>query len=605
MKMLLDLFPHDERRSFSVVMLAALAAAMFETLGVASIAPFMGAILDNRMLERWPFVVRVLGWLGASTREERLFTFGALTLVATVLGNAASAASLYMQQRFTARTRSRLGSQLFRGYLSRPYAFHVRRDAPSLLAVLLNNVDSVAIAVGSVQALISRLVVILALIGLLVYTEPVVALSTLTVVGGTYILAYSFMRKSQHALGVRQATAREARARVAQESLGGVKELLVLERTGHAAAVHQEALEAVAFTEFKNTVAGHLPRYLLESVGYGGLVVVTLVLISRDGSASTALPTLALYAFAAYRLLPAMQQFFFAAVNIRYVQPLIDGLWRDWTEVGASTLQSRQQFVDSVPLMAATAGAPPTLEFRDVEFTHHGANRQTLRNLSLTIAPGQSVGFVGRTGAGKTTLVDLLLGLYQPSSGDILLDGEVLDENGFAGLRSRVGYVSQHVFLSNASVAANVAFGLRKENIDHDLVQRALILANADEFVRRLPLGADTEIGERGVRLSGGQRQRIGIARALYGAPSVLIFDEATSALDGLTEDAVMEAIRRLSGERTVILIAHRLRTVQACDRIIILDDGSIIGEGTWSELVATVPAFRALSRGRDHAPAA
>lgn len=606
MTKLLDLFPVRERRLFGLVMLVALVAAVFEMIGVASIAPFMGAMLDDRMLERSPFLSSVLVQFGAKSREERLITFGILTLCALVLSNAASAASLYVQQRFTARSRTRLGAVMFRGYLSRPYAFHIRRDAPSLLKVLLNDTDSVAIAVGSIQVVASRLVIIVALVSLLVYTEPVVAMTTLTVLGGTYTLAYGLMRRAQRALGQKQAEARETRARVSQESLGGIKELLLLGRTDNAAGMYLDAVRTVAATESQNTIAGQIPRYLLESVGYGGLILTTLALVSRDGSASTALPTLALYAFAAYRLLPAMQQLFYALMSVQYAQPLIDGVWRDWHEVQVPA----RTFSSHVPFsITSRAGAqrrvPPHLELRNVEFTHEGTTRPALHGLSLVIEPGQSVGLVGRTGAGKTTLVDLLLGLYRPTDGAVLMNSKALDEEDYHLLRSQVGYVSQHVFLANASVAANVALGLRAEDIDAAAVARALTLANADEFVRKLPRGVDTEIGERGVRLSGGQRQRIGIARALYGAPSVLVFDEATSALDGMTEDAVMEAIRRLSGERTVILIAHRLRTVQACDRIIMLDDGAIVATGSWTELSATVPEFRELSQGRDRAPAA
>lgn len=586
-------------------MLAALLAAAFETVGVASIAPFMGAMLDDRMLERWPLLIRFLALLGASTRAQRLITFGTVTLAAMILSNVASAASLYVQQNFTARTRSRLSAKLFDGYLSRPYAFHVRRDAPSVLAVLLQDVDSVSIAVGQVQVIASRAVVILALVSLLIYTEPVVAFVTLAVVGGTYFLAYSLLRRAQLTLGEQQGVARETRARVAQESLGGVKELLLLQRAAHAASIYRGAMHTVAYTEAKSAVASQVPRYLLESVGYGGLIVTTLALVARDGSASTALPTLALYGFAAYRLLPAMQQLFFGVMNVRYVQPLVGGVWRDWREVGAATGESLPASRPAEVALSSVTPSPPTLELRAVTFTHEGGQRATLRDVSLSIPPGQSIGLVGRTGAGKTTLVDLLLGLYRPTSGSVVVDGDVLDEEGIRRLRRHVGYVSQHVFLANASVAENVAFGLPSSEIDRAAVERALALANAEEFVQRLPQGINTEIGERGVRLSGGQRQRIGIARALYGAPSILVFDEATSALDGLTEDAVMDAIRRLSGERTVILIAHRLRTVQACDRIVVLEDGAVSADGRWNDVASAVPGFRELSLGRDRAPAA
>jgi ATP-binding cassette, subfamily B, bacterial PglK len=245
------------------------------------------------------------------------------------------------------------------------------------------------------------------------------------------------------------------------------------------------------------------------------------------------------------------------------------------------------------------APEPERLRLRDaiqlehVTFTHDGATVPSLRDVSLTIRRKQSVGLVGRTGAGKTTLVDLFLGLYAPTSGRITIDGVPLAGAHIREWQRSVGYVPQNIFLANASVAENIAFGLSVAAIDQTAVRRAARLAQAEEFILGMPAGYDTVVGERGVKLSGGQRQRLGIARALYHDPDVLVFDEATSALDGMTEDAVIEAIGSLMGDRTVILIAHRLRSVELCDSIVVLDQGRAVASGSYQELLNTSDVFR------------
>jgi ABC-type multidrug transport system fused ATPase/permease subunit len=236
------------------------------------------------------------------------------------------------------------------------------------------------------------------------------------------------------------------------------------------------------------------------------------------------------------------------------------------------------------------------LRFVNVTFTYAGAPRAALRDVSIVIRRNESIGLIGPTGAGKTTLADIVLGLYQPCAGNVAVDGVVLDAARLPSWRCRVGYVPQSVFLANATVAQNIAFGLAQCEIDQRRVHEVARLAQVDAFVQALPERYDTCIGERGVKLSGGQRQRIGIARALYHRPDVLVFDEATSALDGLTEDAVMEAIRTLSGQHTIILIAHRLRTVKACDRVVMLDEGVVVAEGPYGELMRSSLPFRRLA---------
>jgi ABC-type multidrug transport system fused ATPase/permease subunit len=376
--------------------------------------------------------------------------------------------------------------------------------------------------------------------------------------------------------------------RASIEGLAGVKELRVLGREHTSAQMHREALTTVTSVAASNALATALPRYVIEVFAYAGIVAVTLVLVIK-GEATAAMPSLALYALAGNRLAPTFQQLFSAAVTIKYHTRAVESL-----EADLAVVRGQPQLVESeldMP-MAFTK----EIRLTNVSFTYPSANRPALNNISLSIAQNQSIGLVGRTGSGKTTLADILLGLYPPSSGEIEVDGTPMTLQNERSWRKRVGYVPQHVFLTNASVAQNIALGVPEDQIDHVAVARAAEMAQAEEFIVQLPEQYDTVVGERGVKLSGGQRQRLGIARALYHNPDVLVFDEATSALDGMTEDAVMQAVQRLSSDRTMILIAHRLRTVQACDRIVMLDAGCVVADGPYDTLMSDSEPFKKLA---------
>jgi ATP-binding cassette, subfamily B, bacterial PglK len=592
--MIADLFPARERALLGGVLGMSLLAALFEVVGVASILPFMSLMMDPSALDRYPFLRSAAAFSGVVGQRETLLFFGVVTVVLIAAGNAAAALNVVVQERFAARTKARVSDALFSGYVCQPYAFHVRRDAPSLIKIVINDASQV---MGSIvqPALVaaSRLVLTLSILGLLLLKDPLVTIAVIVVLGVAYTAVFRSIRKWQRRKGVEANERNLERQRIAQETFGGVKELQALVREGHAITQFRAATRGAAQAESTNRIMALLPRYLMESCAFGGILLTILVVETgnRSGGAQTLVPILALYAFAGYRLLPALQQMFQSAVVIRFNLPVLRGLHRD---VLAVTGPNRTA-------TAVLTERPSSVTFKNavrlekVAFSHDGAVTPALRGIDLTIRRNESVGLVGRTGAGKTTLADLLLGLYEPSSGRLTVDGITLTGPMIRAWRRHVGYVPQHVFLANASVAQNIALGLPPEQIDHDAVRSAAHLAQADEFILSLPHGFETVVGERGVRLSGGQRQRLGIARALYHDPQMLVFDEATSALDGLTEDAVMQAIRSLQGNRTVILIAHRMRTVEACDRIVMLQAGCVAADGDYDELLASSAEFRRL----------
>ena len=584
------LFPRRERWLLAGVLAVAIVAAFFETVGVASILPFMALVLDPSALERYPALSAIARWLGTSSSREAVVVMGTATAVLVALGNGAAALNVFVNERFAARTAVRLATRLLAGYLAQPYAFHVARDAPSLMKMVLIDVRTTVVAVLRPFLLaVSRGLMAAGLLSLLFVQDPWVALVLAVVLGTAYSVVFRVVRVRQRRLGAEAAHQNLERQRIAQEALGGVKDLQMLGRQRHAVDRFTAATVSAATAEASNQVTAALPRYVLETIAVGGILLVTLVLLSSSQSGAAAIvPVLALYAFACYRLLPALQQIFAAAVSIRFYQPVMKSLVDDYTAVVP---------MSGVPVESDTGELQfaEAIRLEQVSFTYAGSAASSLNAIDLTIRPRESVGLVGRTGAGKTTLADLLLGLYEPTLGSITVDGVPLVGPAARAWRRRVGYVPQHVFIANASVAENIAFALPQSEIDHAAVERAARLAQAHEFICSLPGGYGTVVGERGVKLSGGQRQRIGVARALYHNPDVLVFDEATSALDGMTEDALMDEIRALSGERTVVLIAHRLRTVEACDRLIMLDDGRVRADGRYEELLQTSEDFRRL----------
>jgi len=592
-RQLYKILPRSSKRGLPFVVIVSLIAAIFETASVASILPFMAVVMDPGVLFKYPWLEKTLALFNIQTQQGAVIGAGVLTVAVLAIGNVVTAANLWIQTHYIALARRELSSELFTGYLYLPYSFHVQRDTPSLGRVIGGDVESalggfLASLLGVVAKGLSGLV----LISLIIVVDPTVALGTVLVLGCGYMFVYRLIRARQVRLGAKMVEASLAVGRISLEGLSGVKELRVLGRESTSTVEYKKSFTELTDTQASNLLASALPRYVIEVFAYAGIVAVTLAFVIK-GEGTAAIPSLALYALAGNRLVPIFQQFFAAAITIKYHTRAVESLEADLAIVRQSPPPALID--DTNPL-----SFKHEINLSSLTFSYPNTNRPALNEISLRIPQNQSIGFVGRTGSGKTTLADVILGLYTPSSGSISVDDIALTEENARAWRKRVGYVPQTVFLMNASVARNIALGIPEDQIDHAAVLRAAHMAQADEFISQMKDGYDTVVGERGVKLSGGQRQRLGIARALYHNPDVLVFDEATSALDGMTEDAVMQAVQTLSADRTMILIAHRLRTVQACDRIVMLEAGKIVADGSYSELAKNSIAFRTLSGTAD-----
>ena len=382
--------------------------------------------------------------------------------------------------------------------------------------------------------------------------------------------------------------ANQERYTVLSEAFGAAKEVKVggLEQ----AYIQRFAKPAEIWATGQATaqVIAQLPRFALEAIAFGGMLIVVLYLMAKSGSFAAAVPIIALYAFAGYRLMPALQQIYGAFTALRFVGPALDALHEDLISLQGSNTQDRL----ITPLSLTHA-----IELNKVSYHYPNASQPALKDISINIPAHSKVGFVGATGSGKTTAVDVTLGLLEPQTGHLNVDGQPINAANRRRWQRAIGYVPQHIYLADDSVTANIAFGVNAEDIDQQAVERAAKIANLHEFVSNdLLQGYETTVGERGVRLSGGQRQRIGIARALYHDPQVLILDEATSALDNLTEHAVLESVNNLGYDITIIMIAHRLSTVRQCDQIYLLERGKVKAHGTFDELTQTNEQFRAMA---------
>jgi ABC-type multidrug transport system fused ATPase/permease subunit len=341
-------------------------------------------------------------------------------------------------------------------------------------------------------------------------------------------------------------------------------------------------------------IIGKMPRFLMEILAFGGMLLVILYLMKNHDGFSEIIPILALYTLAAYRLMPALQQVYSQVTTLRFSISALNILHDDLELLN-------QPGIEELPLQEAKPlGINQHISLSDVNFQYPGQEGSAINGINLNIPVKTTVGFVGSTGSGKTTIVDIILGLLQPNSGRVIVDNILINSENIRAWQKTIGYVPQQIYLSDDTIAANIAFGNDPNSIDYEAVESAARIANIHEFiVEKLPNGYHTKVGEQGVRLSGGQRQRIGIARALYYNPKVLIFDEATSALDSVTERSVMEAVHRLGQKKTIIMIAHRLSTVRECDCIYILEDGKIEDQGNFDELIERNASFKSMSEGK------
>lgn len=586
---ILALLDRRERRAFYWLVFLTLVMGLIDTFAVATILPFLAVVANPAMVERSPILAALYNGLGfGSTRDFLLFLGGCVFAIVT-FGIAFRAFGFYTIAQFTRMRSLSLATRLLARYLAQPYSWYLDRHSAELGRKVLGEViEVVSGSIASALRLMPNVVIVLLLILLLVALQPVAALVAAALVSVCYGIVFLLIQGRLNALGEDRLEANRQRFQIFQNALGGIKDVKLLNLEHSFLGQFRGPAIQLANAQAKMTIIGDLPRHVLEAVAFGGMILFVLwLLVAGDGRLDAIVPILGVYAFAGFRLFPTIQQVYAGVATMAFGKPGLDSLYRDLT----------QAWVDAAPDNSALAPLQlrQRLELDQVRFAYPSAGRLALDGLTLAVAAHSTVGLVGTTGAGKTTAIDILLGLLEPAEGALRVDGVVIDRDNVGAWQKSVGYVPQTIFLIDDTIAANIAFGIPADRVDRAALERAARVAQLDVFVATLPKGFDTLIGERGARLSGGQRQRIGIARALYRDPDMLIFDEATNALDNTTERAVMDAVKALGHDKTIVIVAHRLTTVRHCDAIFVLDHGRVVASGTYDALIENSGQFRAL----------
>jgi ABC-type multidrug transport system fused ATPase/permease subunit len=581
----LALVPPGMGPRFAALVPLAVLTAAFEAVGAAAVFGLIRILTEPAQAATMPVAATLVRWL--PRQDERGVIIAATVLVAVlyVAKNALVAATTYLRNRCVEEATATTSAAMLRIYLGAPYSFHLRRNSAELIYNADQAVQRVfGTVVASAVGVATEALVALGIVAVLLAAAPRV-----TAVTGIVLIAVSWLflaatRRSAVGLGRRLDALREATLRHLQQGLGAVKEIKVLGRGRYFADAFARDQRALARVRWLYGTFAAMPRIVVETVFVAGALLVILLTTLGGSAGAESVALLGLYAYAGFRVIPSANRIVWLLSEIRVGSPAIDRVHADL--VGTRAWDTE---------MAAVSAPCPLRERLDLErvsYAYEGSDRPVLAEVSLTIRCGEAVGIVGTTGIGKSTLVDLIVGLLEPSGGRISVDGADI-RTCLAGWQREIGYVPQTIFLVDDTLRRNIALGVADAEVNESRVRAAVRSAQLDAFIAALPRGLDTVVGERGMRLSGGERQRIGIARALYHEPSVLVFDEATSALDSRTEAELAEAIDVLRIDRTLILVAHRLTTVRRCDRLVFLADGRVADVGTFDELAARNVAFR------------
>jgi ATP-binding cassette, subfamily B, bacterial PglK len=589
---LLSLLNKEQKRNVLLIQFMIVVLAGIEIGSVALIVPLIAVISDSDLIESNSVLNSLYHQFSFADANSFFIFLGVLVFSAILLSSLTGILAHFLITRFGFQLGRTFSSHLFSHFMQKDYLFHTRTNSSVLINKISKQVDRVTMGlILPFLQINSRLFMVTCMSLLLVLIDPMLVLTTSVVLVSAYALIFKGTRKILAANGQAITKSTQATFQSLNEGFGGVKEIKFLGKEATYVRQFDQAANDYARAATVSQVVPVIPRYLLDVIAFGGIIAVILYYLTQGKSLASILPVLSLFAVTGLKVLPAFQQIF---ANLSYVKTNMDALDDIQTELFASIAQTAPN--------PSGYSLPPwkplqSIELKGVTFSYNEQKRNVIDELSLKIRVNSTVAIVGKSGSGKTTFADLLLGLIHPQQGEILVDGKALTKNNLRQWQDQIGYVPQTVYLSDASILANIALGTPAVEVDLEKAKQAAQMAELETFIQTLPHKYDTAVGERGVQLSGGQRQRIGIARALYHGASVLVFDEATSALDGITESSIMNAIRGLMGKKTMIIIAHRLSTVQECDQLILLENGKLAVQGTYSELLASSPQFQQMAK--------
>ena len=558
------LFAKSEQRRALVLGVYLVIGTVLEVMSVGALVPLIQVLTQTNLQSKYPIIDRAF-----PNSSDQLIVGVILAGVVCIflLKEIFLGYSLWMQRGFIARLETRFQTELFDRYTRQPYEFHLTNNSSSLSRNILNSTNFTNNILDPMFMLLTDGFVTIALCVALVAIEPVAMLITICSVGAVAVIFHNFSKRRIGQWGVERQQQDGIKLQQMNETFGGIKEIKMTGREEYFRERFSSNIGRLALLNRKFTTILGIPRLYLELLSVAGLAALVLSMLALGRSSESLLPILALFAGGAFRLMPAINRVTFAFQSLRMGRPIVEVLRADISSPVFTELKNQ----NPAPVVFSHS-----IRLEDISYTYPNAERSVIDGLSFEIMKGSEVGIVGTTGAGKSTLVDILLGLLRPTCGRVIVDGVDISTN-IRGWQDLIGYVPQSIFLMDASIRANIAFGISESEVDDEKVLRALKLAQLTEFVDELPNGMNEFVGERGVRLSGGQRQRIGIARALYLDPPILVFDEATSALDVETEKGVMKSLEHLRAERTMLIVTHRLSALEHCDQTIAIENGTTL----------------------------
>lgn len=596
LKELFRLLTLDQRKRFFRLQMLVVLMAFGELLGIASIGPFMALVADPELLQTNAIINSAYLAIGATSTQDFLFLVGLGVLTILTSSSVLSIFTTWRISLFSFSVGTEIADRLYRHYLSQQWLFHSNASSAQLIKkVATESMRVTSSVISPAMQMNARLVLATFIATAVIIYNPVIAFAGLLLFVSGYLVIYRVFRRRLVRNGQHISQMNGERFRLMNEGFGGIKDLLILNRQQGYIEQFSATGEQLASAQGKNQAFSQAPRYFMELVAFGAMIGLVLILLKlHDGALSRVLPVLAVYALAGLKLLPALQQIYSSITQMKGGMAAFESIKPDLVATQIAKPQPGR-----VPEQSTLSNEQKIghIQLKNITFTYPNKKNPALNNVSLCIPLNSVVGFVGESGSGKSTIIDIILALIQPQTGELKIGDTAITPANKHAWQKHIGFVPQSIFLSEGSIAENIAFGIAKEEINLEQVKEAARLARLEELINSLENGFDTKVGERGVQLSGGQRQRIGIARALYNNAEVLVFDEATSALDGITEKYIMDAIHDLSGKRTIIMIAHRLKTVEKCDQIFMLEKGKLVDQGSYNQLLEENKIFKRMAK--------
>jgi len=579
-KIFLILTPHERYKACLLLFLITI-TSFLEMLGVASILPFMTVLTNPEAVNSnytLNFLFEASQLFGFESNKQFIFFLGIIFFILLVISLIFKSLTIYAQVRFIQMREYSIGHRLIKLYLSQPYIWFLNQNTANISKSILSETQQIiTLGLRPIVELISRIILSVLLITLLILINPKIALIISTVFGVAYVLIFALFKNYLSQIGKKRLENNQVRFTTINEAFGAIKEIKAGGLENYFLKKFTTSSKIYASTLSYSKVLAQIPRFIVEAISFGGILLLIIFTINKTGSFNSTLPIITLYVFAGYRLLPAFQVIYSSLSQITFVKASIDKLSEDFKKF-KNNKKSQNQII--IPF-------EQKINLKNIYYSYPDTSKHALRGLSLDILSKSTIGIIGKTGSGKTTLVDIILCLLQPEKGTLEVDGKIITKKNVASWQRNIGYVPQNIYLTDNTILSNIAIGQNVEDINFETVKKVSKIANLYDFINNdLPDRFQTIVGERGVRLSGGQRQRIGIARALYNNPKLLILDEATSALDRSTEMAITDAISNLKGNTTTIIIAHRLSSLKHCEKIFKLDEGQIAGHYNYEDII-------------------